>query len=208
MADSVAYDAADSESLGAPSSRGPGRPIGREFTYEMLHALVKLEEPVLQDGLSQLVDHELLYQRGRPPRAKYTFKHALVQDAAYQSLLRRTRQQYHQQGARLYANRSSNRCSLTCVPHCVPACCSTRLKPAFSYRCLAALSPLLIVSPLLKNQRNRALYLNSQIWLIFAPNPNSHEMLRRRPKLVKLPALGIVLHARIKGDPDWLARVQ
>jgi len=51
--------------------------------------------------LAQLVATELLYQRGRPPRATYTFKHALVQDAAYQSLLRRTRQQYHQQVAKL-----------------------------------------------------------------------------------------------------------
>jgi predicted ATPase len=49
--------------------------------------------------LAQLVATELLYQRGRPPRATYTFKHALVQDAAYQSLLKRTRQQYHQQVA-------------------------------------------------------------------------------------------------------------
>jgi hypothetical protein len=40
---------------------------------------------------------ELLYQRGRPPRSRYLFKHALIQDAAYQSLLKRTRQQYHQQ---------------------------------------------------------------------------------------------------------------
>ena len=78
-----------------------GAVIGREFAYDMLHALANLEEPVLQDGLSQLVAHELLYQRGRPPRATYTFKHALVQDAAYQSLLRRTRQQIHEQIAQL-----------------------------------------------------------------------------------------------------------
>lgn len=82
-----------------------GAVIGREFAYEMLYALANLEEPVLQDGLSQLVDHELLYQRGRPPRSKYTFKHALVQDAAYQSLLRRTRQQVHKQVAQLLETR-------------------------------------------------------------------------------------------------------
>ncbi len=51
--------------------------------------------------MTQLVDAELLYQRGRPPRAKYIFKHALVQDAAYQSLLKRTRQYYHRQVAEL-----------------------------------------------------------------------------------------------------------
>ena len=78
-----------------------GAVLGREFAYEMLHALVTVDEPTLLEGLAQLVATELLYQRGRPPRATYTFKHALVQDAAYQSLLKRTRQQYHQQVAAL-----------------------------------------------------------------------------------------------------------
>jgi class 3 adenylate cyclase/predicted ATPase len=74
-----------------------GAVLGREFAYQMLSYLTPLEEPVLQNGLGQLVDNELLYQRGRPPRSRYIFKHALIQDAAYQSLLKRTRQQYHQQ---------------------------------------------------------------------------------------------------------------
>ena len=81
-----------------------GAVLGREFAYEMLHALVTVDEPTLLEGLAQLVATELLYQRGRPPRATYTFKHALVQDAAYQSLLKSTRQQYHQHvAARLEA---------------------------------------------------------------------------------------------------------
>lgn len=82
-----------------------GSVVGREFNYEIVRALANVDEPILQDGLSQLVDHELLYQRGRPPQSRYTFKHALVQDAAYQSLLRRTRQQYHQQVAELFESR-------------------------------------------------------------------------------------------------------
>jgi predicted ATPase len=82
-----------------------GAVLGREFTYEMLQYLAPLEEPVLQTGLGQLVKNELLYQRGRPPRSRYIFKHALIQDAAYQSLLKRTRQQYHQQVARLLEER-------------------------------------------------------------------------------------------------------
>jgi class 3 adenylate cyclase/predicted ATPase len=84
-----------------------GAVIGREFAYEVLHALVTVDERTLLEGLGQLVATELLYQRGRPPRATYTFKHALVQDAAYQSLLRRTRQQYHQQVAELLEARFS-----------------------------------------------------------------------------------------------------
>ena len=60
---------------------------------------------MLQSGLGQLVVDELLYQSGRPPRSRYLFKHALIQDAAYQSLLKRTRQQYHQRAAKLLEDR-------------------------------------------------------------------------------------------------------
>jgi len=78
-----------------------GAVLGREFAYEMLRALAAVEESTLQDRLGQLVGAELLYQRGRPPRARYMFKHALIMDAAYGSLLKRTRQQYHQQIAQM-----------------------------------------------------------------------------------------------------------
>ena len=78
-----------------------GAVLGREFAYEMLRAVVTLDEPQLQSGLEQLVADELLYQRGRLPRSKYIFKHALIQDAAYQSLLNRTRQQCHKRVAQL-----------------------------------------------------------------------------------------------------------
>jgi len=78
-----------------------GAVLGREFAYEMLRAIATIDEPRLRDGLGRLVEAELLYQRGRPPRSRYIFKHALIQDAAYQSLLRRTRQQYHRQVAEL-----------------------------------------------------------------------------------------------------------
>jgi len=71
----------------------------------MISALAGLEEEMLQSGLSQLVVDELLYQRGRPPRSRYLFKHALIQDAAYQSLLRRTRQQCHERAAKLLEDR-------------------------------------------------------------------------------------------------------
>jgi predicted ATPase len=78
-----------------------GAVLGREFSYELLHALTAMDEAMLQHALTQLVDAELLYQRGRPPRARYLFKHALIQDAAYASLLKSTRQQVHQQVAQL-----------------------------------------------------------------------------------------------------------
>jgi class 3 adenylate cyclase/predicted ATPase len=78
-----------------------GAVIGREFSYEMLHALSVIEEKHLQQGLAKLVDSELIHQRGQLRLAKYVFKHALVQDAAYQSMLRRTRQHYHQRCAQV-----------------------------------------------------------------------------------------------------------
>jgi class 3 adenylate cyclase len=72
-----------------------GATLGREFNYELLKAVAPLDETILQKELARLVEAELLYQRGLPPQAYYFFKHALIQDAAYQSLLRSTRQQYH-----------------------------------------------------------------------------------------------------------------
>jgi predicted ATPase len=78
-----------------------GAMLGRTFAYELLRAVSPLDELALWRGLVQLVQAEVLYQRGVPPHATYTFKHALVQDAAYQSLLRSTRQQYHQKTAQV-----------------------------------------------------------------------------------------------------------
>lgn len=74
-----------------------GAVIGRRFAYDLLRAVSQLDDATLQRELGRLVEAELLYQRGLPPHATYTFKHALVQDTAYQSLLKSTRQQYHRQ---------------------------------------------------------------------------------------------------------------
>jgi class 3 adenylate cyclase/tetratricopeptide (TPR) repeat protein len=69
--------------------------LGREFSYRLLAAVTDFDEAVLREGLARLVESELLFARGEPPEATYTFKHALVQEAAYESLLKRTRQQLH-----------------------------------------------------------------------------------------------------------------
>jgi predicted ATPase/class 3 adenylate cyclase len=82
-----------------------GATLGREFSYDLLHAVSPLDETALQQGLQQLVEAELLYQRGLLPQATYLFKHALIQEAAYQSLLKSTRQQYHQQIAQVLEQR-------------------------------------------------------------------------------------------------------
>jgi predicted ATPase len=70
--------------------------IGRQFSYELLSTVSQLDEATLQRELGRLVEAEIVFQRGVPPQATYVFKHALIQDAAYQSLLKSTRQHYHQ----------------------------------------------------------------------------------------------------------------
>jgi len=82
-----------------------GATLGREFNYELLRAVSPLDEEPLQQRLRQLVEAELVYQSGVPPRARYLFKHALVQDTAYQSLLKSRRQQLHQQIAQVLVKR-------------------------------------------------------------------------------------------------------
>jgi TOMM system kinase/cyclase fusion protein len=78
-----------------------GATLGREFAYDLLQAVSPWDEDSLRQGLHQLVAAEFLYQQGLPPQATYRFKHALIRDAAYQSLLRSTRQQYHQRIAQV-----------------------------------------------------------------------------------------------------------
>jgi class 3 adenylate cyclase/tetratricopeptide (TPR) repeat protein len=69
--------------------------LGRVFGHDLLAAVSPLDEATLNHALEQLVDAELIYRRGTPPDAIYEFKHALVQDAAYNSLLRSKRLQIH-----------------------------------------------------------------------------------------------------------------
>jgi tetratricopeptide (TPR) repeat protein len=72
-----------------------GAALGRQFSHELIAAVAPMPQRQLDDGLAQLVGAELMYRRGTPPDAEYTFKHALVQDAAYGTLLRSRRQQLH-----------------------------------------------------------------------------------------------------------------
>jgi class 3 adenylate cyclase/tetratricopeptide (TPR) repeat protein len=69
--------------------------LGREFDYGLLRAISPIREAELQAALAATVRAELLYQRGAPPEATYVFKHALIRDAAYESMLRSTRRRHH-----------------------------------------------------------------------------------------------------------------
>jgi len=77
-----------------------GAVIGREFSYSLMREVVGRDEPSLKDALVKLEQAELIFRRGEPPEAIYSFKHALVRDAAYESLLKSRRQQLHGQIAR------------------------------------------------------------------------------------------------------------
>jgi predicted ATPase len=82
-----------------------GAALGREFSQELLQAVSPLSEADLQAALEKLVEVEILYRRGMGEQARYFFKHALIQDTAYQLLLKSARQQYHRQIARVLAER-------------------------------------------------------------------------------------------------------
>jgi class 3 adenylate cyclase/tetratricopeptide (TPR) repeat protein len=82
-----------------------GAAIGREFSYPLLREVVGRDETALKNALAQLEQAELVFRRGEPPEAIYSFKHALVRDAAYESLLKTRRQQLHGQIARALEER-------------------------------------------------------------------------------------------------------
>lgn len=69
--------------------------LGRQFSHELINAVAEMSQPQLEGALEQLIRAELVFRRGTPPDAAYTFKHALVQDAAYSTLLRPRRQHLH-----------------------------------------------------------------------------------------------------------------
>ena len=69
--------------------------IGREFSHELLSGVSGASDEGLEDALAQLAEAELVFRRGTPPQAIYTFKHALVRDAAYESLLKSKRRELH-----------------------------------------------------------------------------------------------------------------
>ena len=78
--------------------------LGRRFGFELLAAVAPYDDDELAEALAQLVAAGLIYQRGSPPDASYEFKHALVRDTAYESLLKSIRQQYHGEIATVFVS--------------------------------------------------------------------------------------------------------
>ena len=82
-----------------------GAVLGRDFAYALLRAVGGVDDPALQSALDRLADADLLFVEGAAPQATYRFKHALIQDAAYESLLKSRRQALHRRAARNPARR-------------------------------------------------------------------------------------------------------
>ena len=79
--------------------------IGPEFSFELVEALVSLETPLLAAALERLVRSDMVVQRGDPPNAIYSFKHALLRDAAYQTVLKSRKRDLHRRVAEILESR-------------------------------------------------------------------------------------------------------
>ena len=84
-----------------------GAVLGRDFVYALLRDVAEIDEPALQASLDRLAEADLLFVEGAPPQANYRFKHALIQDAAYDSLLKSRRQALHRRAAEVLRERSA-----------------------------------------------------------------------------------------------------
>ena len=82
-----------------------GAVIGRDFSYALLRAVAGIDDTPLQAALDRLADADVLLVQGLPPDADYRFKHALIQDAAYENLLKSRRQQLHRRIAQTLIER-------------------------------------------------------------------------------------------------------
>jgi predicted ATPase len=86
-----------------------GAVIGRDFSYLLLRAVTGMEDPPLQTALERLAEADILLVQGLPPNSNYRFKHALIQDAAYENLLKSRRQMLHRRVGAPASSNHSNR---------------------------------------------------------------------------------------------------
>jgi class 3 adenylate cyclase len=84
-----------------------GAVLGRDFSYGLVREVAGLDEPALQSALERIVEADLLFVEGAPPEPAYRFKHALIRDAAYDSLLKNRRQALHRRAAEALVRRSA-----------------------------------------------------------------------------------------------------
>ena len=87
-----------------------GAVIGRDFSYALLRAVAGMDDAPLQAALDRLAEADILLVQGLPPDSDYRFKHALIQDAAYENLLKSRRQILHRRVGETLRDRSPDRC--------------------------------------------------------------------------------------------------
>lgn len=122
-----------------------GATLGREFSYSLISEVSDLSAERLTDGLDRLVQANLLYRRSNAADGSYMFKHALVQEAAYQSLLKSRRQQLHALAVAAYERRAHQPDSAALAPellayHCTGACQYDRAIPYWQQAADSALA--------------------------------------------------------------------
>jgi class 3 adenylate cyclase/predicted ATPase len=94
-----------------------GAVLGRDFTYSLLRDLAGLDESALHPALERLTEADLLFVEGAPPQAKFRFKHALIQDAAYDSLLKSRRQALHRRAAEILCDQPEHAAEPEAIAH-------------------------------------------------------------------------------------------
>jgi class 3 adenylate cyclase/predicted ATPase len=94
-----------------------GAVLGRDFVYALLRDVAEIDEPALQASLDRLADADLVFVEGAPPEANYRFKHALIQDAAYESLLKSRRQALHRRAAEILHDQPEHAAEPEAIAH-------------------------------------------------------------------------------------------
>jgi predicted ATPase len=169
-----------------------GAVVGREFPGSLLAAVADRSEGQLEQALDQLVAAELIHRRGTPPDAVYSFKHALVRDAAYSGLLRSRRQQLHAKVASVLEVGFPDTPPELLAHHLTEAGLDERASEAWARAGLAALGR--------SAMREAAHSLSQAVGLLrrMPPSPD-----RQRRELELLPGLGVALtNTRGPASPD------
>jgi TOMM system kinase/cyclase fusion protein len=175
--------------------------LGREFPYVLLAAVVGMPEAALRDALGRLVEAEILFVRGEPPSATYSFKHALLQEAAYESLLKRTRKQFHARVAATFKERFPQRAAAepaVLAHHCEAG---GMLPEAIeAYRHAGDLAAARLAYPEAQSDFARALELLSTL-----PEDAAHHAQEIDLRLAHAAALGAL---RGYEDPELVASIE
>ncbi|MBW2240711.1 MAG: AAA family ATPase [Deltaproteobacteria bacterium] len=174
--------------------------LGREFPYLLLEAVAELDPAILRKGLGELVEAEILFQRGAPPDAHYSFKHSLLQDMAYESQLKTRRKKLHAAIARALEEHFPER--VASEPEVLAHhCAGGGLVPdAITYFERAA------EVAVMRQSNAEAIEGLSRALALLATLPDSHERQQQEMRL-RMTLAGPQTAARGYDDPDVMANL-